>query len=102
MDGININDVKQIKITFSDDNQVIFKEKGLEHFRRLILKSPAYGSTVVPVEEAPKKKKKKKDSSAGYSVVNLEYGSKDSGKGSAVSQGEAMRLQAEAAGFKFG
>jgi len=102
MNSIDINSVKKIEVKFSDGSSILFKEKGLEHFRRMMAKSPAYGAAAAAEpEEKPKKKKKSKadKSSDGYSVINLEYSKSG---GSAITAAEAMRKQAEASGFKFG
>lgn len=132
--SFDINTVAEIHVKFSPDTKlhpVIYKGKGLEKFRRLVLSSPQYGTVTQPVVvdedssedsslEIPKKSKSKKStkppktkdasntnrpSANGYTHANLSYAPTDTtainGK-SAVDLGREMQRQVESSmGMKF-
>lgn len=102
---MNINDISEIKVSFSDGQEVIYRGKGLEKFRRLISDSPPYGSVKIVEEdsgeEVPdvKQKPKKEKSANGYVKTDLSYGPVK-GK-SAMDSAREMQKQAELTGIKF-
>lgn len=119
MDSFNINDAKEIVVRLESGDEIIYKGKGLEKFRRLMVASPAYGEyqNVVVVEEysdeepniKPQRANSKKVSSKkgptvgpnGYHTADLDYTSSSKGR-SAVDIARDMQRQAEkASGIKF-
>lgn len=123
----DINDTTEILVRFADGNEIIYKGKGLEKIRRLMVNSPAYGelkgrgrgATTTVVEEysdysdaeetpvlavvATKKKsnKPKKGPSigpGGYHTADLDYAPSGTNKGrSPMDIARDMQRQAEQA-----
>lgn len=106
--NFNVNDVEQIQVSFLDGRpDVIYKNKGLEKFRRLMLSSPALGEDVLVVDTfsdeepspVPSKKATKKPSKkpsvtpGGYATADLQY-APSKGK-SAMDIAREMQKQAE-------
>lgn len=107
--SFNINDVEQIQVSFLDGRpDVIYKNKGLEKIRRLMLTSPALGEEVqvidtfseeesispVPAKKTTKKPTKKPSvPSGGYETADLQY-APTAGK-SAMELAREMQKQAE-------
>lgn len=129
-EDFDINDTTEILVRFADGNEIIYKGKGLEKIRRLMVNSPAYGepkgrgrrATTTVVEEysddsdvetpvlavATKKKsnKPKKGPSigpGGYHTADLDYAPSGTNKGrSPMDIARDMQRQAEqASGIKF-
>jgi hypothetical protein len=120
---MDINDVDEIHVKFPESSgmkDVIYRGKGLEKFRRLIISSPAYGDSTPHVidsfsedeEDTGKKKKtkpkkgkdrKEQATANGYVQTSLDYSGSQATKGkSAIDLAREMQKQAEnAAGFKF-
>lgn len=127
MAELDINNVEEILVRFADGNEVIYKGKGLEKFRRLVSASPAYGEVKgrrpqaqtliideysdeeeeeepIPVKSATKKKGKAKGKAKpsvgpnGYHTADLDYAPNVANKGrSPMDIAREMQRQAEQA-----
>jgi hypothetical protein len=120
---MDINEILEIHVKYPEESgldDVIYRGKGLEKFRRLIISSPAYGECAGPTvveecsydedrssvrSESSKKGKKTKSkvpaTANGYIQTDLNYSQATKGK-SAMDLAREMQKQAEsAAGFKF-
>lgn len=118
---MDINDIEEIHVKFSEDSglkDVIYRGKGLEKFRRLVISSPVYGESTPHVidsfsdeeEDVGKKKKskpkakgKEQATANGYVQTSLDYSATHATKGkSAIDLAREMQKQAESAsGIKF-
>ena len=117
---MDINTVEEIQVRYENGEEVIYRGKGLEKLRRMLLESPAYGEiaenvgpTIVDTcaseeeeEVKPVKTKKsiKKPATAnGYITADLNYAPNAASKSkSAVDLAREMQRQAEqASGIKF-
>ena len=129
VDSLNINDVEEILVRFANGDEIIYKGKGLEKFRRLLADSPAYGEvkgrrgqnvlvvdddyspdddveTRVPVEKPKTKKGKPKKGPSigpnGYHTADLDYSTGAAKGRSPMDLAREMQRQAEqASGIKF-
>ena len=44
MASYNINDVEEIVVTLTDGSEMVYRTKGLEKFRKIMVASPAFGT----------------------------------------------------------
>jgi hypothetical protein len=116
MASYTINDVDEIVVNLTDGTERIYRAKGLEKFRKIMVASPAYGApkvrsrttkveeeddfdeeegaTPVPGPAAPAQKVASKPvpaPSAGYNSMGLNYAP---AKGSAIDIARQMQQQA--------
>jgi hypothetical protein len=118
----DINEIEEIQVRSQEGNEVIYRGKGLEKFRRMMIMSPQYGETIPEAKTSTKivdnysseddhepsksKKAPKKEKSAyGYLKQDLNYSPSQvssSKNKSAVDIAKEMQRQAEeASGIKF-
>lgn len=112
----NLNLVEQISVRYTNGQEVIYKGRGIEKFRRLVAHSSSYTGSLTTIieeddpveEEVPKNRKPKKNGtgqtsapSMGYATANLQYANAANKDLSPVDIARQLQQQAAAAGFKF-
>lgn len=111
---MDVNNIEEISVKLSNGDNIIYKGRGIEKFRRIMAKCPPLGSSqespVTVIEslsddEIPQKKGSKgmnmPPTTGSYATANLQYSAPSKGK-SAIDIAREMQQHAEKiSGIKF-